>query len=189
MVDAETLTFEFVTPSIEAVSGYKPEELVGLTLRARTTAESLEAAQRNLREEKVLYDQGVRRRCSTELEMFRKDGASYWIEALTRFMQEPGQPLKIIGVSRDITELKRSQAQQGKLIQELGAALADKDRLLKENQILRRLLPICSGCRRIRDQEGRWWPIEAYVSKVQGAQWTHTICPDCKEVMYPDQSG
>ena len=188
MVDADTLTYEFITPTVEKVSGFSAAELLGTSLQARVTPESMEVAKRVLQEERALFEQGVRHRRSAELQMIHKDGHTYWIEALTRFMHEPGQPLKIIGVSRDITTLKNTQERQEALIRQLGAALAEKERLLKENQILRQILPICSGCRRIRDHEGRWWPIETYVSKVQGAQWTHTICPDCCEVMYPGQS-
>ena len=67
-----------------------------------------------------------------------------------------------------------------------GEALAEKDRLLKEVKVLRGLLQICSGCKRIRDEQGRWWPLDAYVRDRTEAKLTHTICPDCDEVYYGD---
>jgi hypothetical protein len=48
------------------------------------------------------------------------------------------------------------------------------------------LLPICSGCKRIRDESGKWWPLDAYVKARTEAEFTHTICSDCKDVFYPD---
>ena len=65
-------------------------------------------------------------------------------------------------------------------------ALVEKGRLLKENKVLRGLLLICSGCRRIRDDYERWWPLEAYVKEHSETDFTHTICPDCRRVIYPD---
>ena len=58
--------------------------------------------------------------------------------------------------------------------------------LLKEIKVLRELLPICSGCKRIRDEIGKWWPLDAYVKKHTDSEFTHTVCPDCKDVFYSD---
>jgi len=46
---------------------------------------------------------------------------------------------------------------------------------------LRGLLPICAWCKRIRDDEGYWDQVEAYVHKYTGADFTHGICPQCME--------
>ena len=66
------------------------------------------------------------------------------------------------------------------------AALAEKESLLKEVKLLKGLLPICSGCKRIRDENGRWWPLDAYVKARTEAELTHTICADCQDVFYSD---
>src|ERR1017187_4933977 len=44
---------------------------------------------------------------------------------------------------------------------------------------LQGLLPICAWCKRIRDDEGYWDQVEAYVHKYTGADFTHGICPEC----------
>lgn len=46
------------------------------------------------------------------------------------------------------------------------------------------LLPICSSCRKIRDDKGYWDSLEAYIEKNSDAEFTHGICPDCKEEHY-----
>ena len=48
------------------------------------------------------------------------------------------------------------------------------------------LLPICSYCKGVRDDEGYWQSVEAYVEGHSEAQFTHGICPSCLEKHYPD---
>ena len=50
---------------------------------------------------------------------------------------------------------------------------------------LQGLLPICAGCKKIRDDEGSWVAVEAFVSARTDAAFTHGICPDCQQRLYP----
>jgi hypothetical protein len=63
------------------------------------------------------------------------------------------------------------------------AQLAESER---DRKILSRLLPICSNCKRIRDDEGYWNQIESYLRSQSGTQFSHGICPDCLRRLYPD---
>jgi hypothetical protein len=47
-------------------------------------------------------------------------------------------------------------------------------------------LPICASCKKIRDDNGYWNQIEAYIRDHSNAQFSHGICPDCAKVHYPD---
>lgn len=51
---------------------------------------------------------------------------------------------------------------------------------------LRGLLPICSNCKKIRDEQGGWQPIELYIARRSSAQFTHGICPDCLTALYAE---
>ncbi|MCG8572704.1 MAG: cache domain-containing protein [Spirochaetes bacterium] len=51
---------------------------------------------------------------------------------------------------------------------------------------LKGLLPICSNCKKIRDDEGYWSQIETYISKRSAAEFSHGICPDCAKKIYPE---
>lgn len=51
-------------------------------------------------------------------------------------------------------------------------------------KILRGLLPICAYCKRIRDQENEWQQLEDYITLHSEAQFSHSICPDCKELHF-----
>jgi PAS domain S-box-containing protein len=186
IIDADTLKYEYITPSIERISGFTADEIMTMTGKDRLTPESLTEAAAALVDERKRFEKGRKGIRKLELELTHKDGSYYWIEVRARFIKDTDKPPKIIGVSRDITERKKIEHKQNELIKQLGEALAEKDRLLKEVKVLRGLLPICSGCKRIRDEQGRWWPLDAYIRDRTEAKLTHTICPDCDEVYYGD---
>jgi GAF domain-containing protein len=68
--------------------------------------------------------------------------------------------------------------------------LGDKNKRLSdyllEIQALRGLVVICSNCKAIRDQDGRWKPIEQFLTKSPAADFSHGICPVCLAKLYPD---
>jgi DNA-binding response OmpR family regulator len=72
---------------------------------------------------------------------------------------------------------------------ELEVRLAVARRILtlqQEVRNLERLLPICPSCKNIRNDKEQWQPVEAYISKVTDAQFSHGVCPDCyKSILEP----
>lgn len=48
------------------------------------------------------------------------------------------------------------------------------------------LLPICAWCKKIRDDKGYWKSVEKYISTHTGAEFTHGICPECKNNFYTE---
>ena len=48
------------------------------------------------------------------------------------------------------------------------------------------IIPICSNCKKIRDDKGSWSQIEAYIMKHSEAQFSHGICPECARKFYPE---
>lgn len=186
VMDAETLTYEYITPSIQRISGYRSDELINTSTVERLTPVSLQKATDLLASELEAYEQGQRTAQSVELELVHKHGGTYWVEIRAKFLKEADEPLKIVGITRDITGRKQSQHKLEKLNLKLTAALADRQKLLDEIKVLQGLLPICSGCQRIRDDTGKWWPMEAYVRAYTESEFTHTICQDCKDVYYAE---
>jgi MASE8 len=51
---------------------------------------------------------------------------------------------------------------------------------------LRGLMPICSSCKKVRDDKGYWKQIESYIAEHSEAEFSHGICPDCMEKLYPE---
>jgi ligand-binding sensor domain-containing protein len=69
--------------------------------------------------------------------------------------------------------------------QELGRRVKEA---LAELKTLSGLLPICSNCKNVRDDDGYWRRIESYISTHSLAQFTHGICPACIVKLYPEQA-
>ena len=59
-------------------------------------------------------------------------------------------------------------------------------RALDEVRTLRGIVPICANCKKIRDDKGYWSQVEKYVSDHTEARFSHGICPDCVEKVYPE---
>ena len=58
-----------------------------------------------------------------------------------------------------------------------------REKLAQEVKVLHGLLPICSVCKKIRDDEGKWKQLEVYIREHSEANFTHGVCPDCGEKM------
>jgi len=78
----------------------------------------------------------------------------------------------------EIERRKKVEKEKEGLIRELQQALS-------EVKILRGFLPICASCKKIRDDEGYWHQIEAYIQAHTEAVFSHSICPACAEQLYP----
>jgi transcriptional regulator with GAF, ATPase, and Fis domain len=87
-----------------------------------------------------------------------------------------------IANSQLFIERKRVEEEREKLICELQDALA-------KIKTLRGLLPICSSCKKIRDDKGYWNQIEAYLRDHSEAEFSHGICPECLKKLYPGFSN
>ncbi len=81
----------------------------------------------------------------------------------------------------DITERKRAETEQQRLIGELKEALANV-------KTLSGLMPICAWCKKIRDDRGYWNEVEIFVQKRSDATFSHGVCPDCREKWFARKS-
>ena len=106
------------------------------------------------------------------------DGSPRWAEESLTGVVENGRLLRIWRVRRDVTERKRAAAERERLIAELRKALA-------EVKTLSGLLPICANCKKIRDDGGYWTQVESYLLQKADVSFTHGICPDCMQQLYP----
>ena len=84
----------------------------------------------------------------------------------------------------DSNEL-RARVQVGERILELQASLADRimelENALSNIRQLQGLLPICSYCKKIRDDQNYWQQVEEYIAQHTEAKFSHSICPECYE--------
>lgn len=101
-----------------------------------------------------------------------------WL-TVTRLVDSFGHYDSIATTERDITAMKRREAEREQTIAALQKALA-------EVKTLRGLLPICASCKDIRDDKGYWQQIESYLRDHAEVEFTHGICPKCTKKLYPE---
>lgn len=94
------------------------------------------------------------------------------------------------GLLLDATLRRRAKERMmSAVLKSVNEALARERGELQESltriRLLSGLLPICSSCKRIRDEEGKWRALEEYISAHYEAQFTHGICPECRGRIYP----
>lgn len=100
-------------------------------------------------------------------------------------------------LKREIEERLRAEAALQRVLDELESRVAERTRDLVEAntqlrealanvKMLRGLLPICSVCKKVRDDQGYWNQIESYIASHSEAMFTHGICPECTKSLYPE---
>lgn len=131
------------------------------------------ALEKHFKREVPEYQNEHRLRC--------KDGSYKWILDRGKVIEwtDDGKPARVIGTHSDIAERKKYEAEREELIERLRDALACV-------KTLTGLLPICSHCKKIRDDSGYWNNVEIYVEKHSNASLTHSICQECAKKYYPD---
>jgi len=107
------------------------------------------------------------------------EGKSYWADYAVPIKNDSGEIENFIQVSRDINEIKKTEAELLEKKNKLEIALAEVKKLSG-------LLPICSSCKKIRDDKGYWNQIEEYIQKHSDAEFTHSICQECAKTHYPE---
>lgn len=85
----------------------------------------------------------------------------------------------LLSVLNQVTKRRKAEEKTKKLIQQLQDALA-------KVKLLSGLIPICSSCKKIRNDKGFWEQVESYICAHSEADFTHSVCPDCAKRLYPD---
>jgi two-component system, cell cycle sensor histidine kinase and response regulator CckA len=110
----------------------------------------------------------------------RKDGKSVNVCVTMSAIRDPeGHVLGASSIAYDITERKKVEAERTDLIAHLNETLS-------KVKTLSGLLPICASCKKIRDDHGYWQKLETFVREHSGAEFSHSICPDCMKLLYPE---
>ncbi len=95
-------------------------------------------------------------------------------------------------IEQRVIQQAKTNQQLEKEISERAAAEAERDKTilnlkqaLEEVKTLRGILPICSFCKKVRDDKGYWEQVDVYINKHSQADISHSICPDCAKKHYP----
>jgi len=113
-----------------------------------------------------------------EWKALTSEGSTKWVETYSKTVNYQGKPADLITII-DIENRKLQELEQERLIAELQEALNRID-------ALHGLIPICANCKKIRDDQGYWSQVEAYIEKHSRVEFSHSICPECLPKLYPD---
>lgn len=168
----------YISPSCKRITGYSREEFfenpqllysIVHPLDRKAFQEHMESSYRS--------DTGF---IQMEFRIIRSDGEERWIEHLCQPVHGPdGKYLGRRAGNRDISDRRKMEQEREGLIIELQKALAEVRKLSG-------MLPICSSCKKIRDDKGYWNQIESYIREHSEAEFTHSICPECAKRLYPN---
>lgn len=100
-----------------------------------------------------------------------------WIASLATFSIVIGLVILLVG---NIGQLLNDK------LSDLERTNDELHRAMEEIQTLQDILPICSYCKKIRDDKGYWNQLEAYIHAHSGTKFSHSICPDCMKKQYAD---
>ena len=177
-MDAETMRYTFIGPQCSTVLGLEPAEIQGIE------AWLIKVLTEDRDKVRDLYREAALSRESLEVE-YRVDlgaGRPRWIrDSLSSSANSQGAT-RLRGYMLDITRRKEAELDSQRYTAELKEAL---DRI----GTLHGLLPICAWCKKIRDDNGYWQQVEVYVKEHSEAEFTHSICPDCRKTMEEEMGG
>ena len=169
-------TFVMVNERMIEMLGMSKDELIGKSNTDITHPEDIELSKERL---KSLF-QGKIDSYRIEKRYIRKDGNDIWADlSVSTIRNNKGDTKASIGILADITARKRAEE----------ALLQERNKLqkaLSEIKTLRGILPICSHCKKIRNDEGYWDQIESYIRDHSEAEFSHSICQECAKKYYPD---
>ena len=169
----------YYSSSLKAMLGYSDEE-IGTTLNM--LEEIIHPDDRDaLICKKEHHLLGNRPIFQSEHRIRCKDGSYKWILARGKEIEwtEDGKPMRVIGTHTDISVSKQQQQERERLIGELQKAL-------EKVKQLSGMLPICSYCKKVKDDKGYWKQIETYIQDHSEAEFSHGICSNCAEKYHPE---
>ncbi len=167
----------FWNPSAQKMFGYQEHEVIGQPLTMLMPDHLKEAHQKGLASHVAAGDSRIINK-TVEMVGLTRGGKEFPVELSIASWQAEGRQY-YTGIIRDISERKQIEKERNALIQDLQRSLA-------EVKTLSGLLPICASCKKIRDDKGYWNQIEAYIHEHSDVTFSHGICPDCTQKLYPE---
>ncbi|MEK6743128.1 MAG: PAS domain S-box protein [Nitrospirota bacterium] len=170
----------FMNPEAERLLGWTSEELLGEVLHALIHHQRPDGTPYPIGEcpsHEVLRN-GVRQVVERDMYLCR-DGAFLPVSYIAAPIRNGATVVAAVIAFQDITMRQMIEEERERLIGELKEALENVKKL-------EGMLPICSSCKRIRDDKGGWNQLEVYIHEHSNAEFSHGICPDCAVKLYPD---
>jgi PAS domain S-box-containing protein len=171
-------TIQYANPRFEQTSGYTVHEALGhnprLLKSGKQSADYYQYLWQTITSGQIWYG---------ELHNRRKDGSLYWEQVtIAPVHNDAGQITNYIAIKDDITARKQAEEALHERTIELEQRNEELQTALNTIKTLSGMVPICAWCgRKIQDDNGEWVKVETYIQGHTEAEFTHGICPDCKQ--------
>lgn len=166
-------TIRFANPSFCRMFDYTRDEIIG------KNATDLFSTREVRRFSDVIAIIDISKDDTEEFTVESGDGRSFIVEvAASNITSSSGELVGRMASFVDITKRKEIEADRENLITKLQEAL-------NKIKTLRGIIPICASCKKIRDDKGFWNQVESYIKEHSEADFSHGICPDCAQKLYP----
>lgn len=168
----------YTSPSFHRILGYKQEEVIGSTAFELIHPEDRETVLTALNE--FVKNPGARD--SLQYRARHANGSWVSLEVVAYNMLDDPAVRGVVINGRDISERKQAEAGKDQLIEDL-------QRTLSSAKTLTGVLPICASCKKIKDENGNWQQIEAYIRERSKVEFSHGMCPECARLWFPDHAA
>ena len=103
----------------------------------------------------------------------------------TDYITKPFQLEEVLARVKTHLSIRKLQKKLENQLQEEARLNKKLKSAITKIKVLQELLPVCSNCKKIRDDEGYWHEVTTYIHEHSDIEFTHSICPECKKQLYP----
>jgi PAS domain S-box-containing protein len=167
----------YMSPSVNRVLGYTQEQMIGSTGFDLIHPEDRSAVEIALNE----FWKNPGARDSIQYRARHANGKWVSLEVVAYNLLDHPTVRGVLLSGRDISQRKQEETGKDQMIAELQQTIANV-------KTLAGVLPICASCKKIREGD-KWRQIEAYVRDRSQVEFSHTMCPECSSLWYPDLRG
>ena len=156
-------TIQYVSPNSKEILGYPSEYFIGQDLSVFLKITHKDDRRRYEQVDKEAYNNNF---FTTEVRILWPSQEVRWVRVSSKPASKSNNGVVTwVGCVVDITALKHAQ---------------------DEIKTLEGILPLCSFCKKIRDDKGYWEQVDTYINKYSKADISHSVCPDCMRKHYPE---
>ncbi|MEA2083647.1 MAG: PAS domain S-box protein [Thermodesulfobacteriota bacterium] len=172
MIVDEDMNISLVNRQFEELSGYLKEDVENKKLFKDFVAQEYQ---------KKVVDYHDRRKTDPDsvpanyaIKFINRDGKTRHVYLTVAII--PGSKQRVVSIL-DTSDLIKARLEREALQEKLEKALT---------KVLSGFLPICASCKKLREPDGSWKPLEAYVETHTDAKFSHSLCPECAAKLYPE---
>jgi phosphoserine phosphatase RsbU/P len=102
------------------------------------------------------------------------------------YIRKPVNPAELVARVSSALTLRAERNTRKTREHELLLRTQELEQALREVKVLRRLIPICAKCKRVRTEAGNWQQLEEYIQCHSEVEFSHGVCQVCMREVYPD---